>query len=118
MKKIHTGLAMKKFSDDIPEGVVQVEVCKKSGFLATSNCRYSGTAYMEYFVAGTEPVGTCPYHSSLKVCTETGLVANDRCPNVRYVYGRGEYVGNSSLWVTSSGYSKPTNIPLKTCTLH
>ena len=62
MKKIHTGLAMIKFSDDIPEGVVQVEVCKKSGFLATSNCRYSGTAYMEYFVAGTEPVGTCPYH--------------------------------------------------------
>ena len=63
-------------------------------------------------------LGTCPYHSSLKVCTETGLVANERCPNVRYIYGRGEYVGNSSLWKTNSYYYKPTNVPLKTCTLH
>ena len=56
MKNVHMGLTMKQFSEDIPEGVVQVEVCKKSGFLATSSCRYSGTAYTEYFVAGTEPV--------------------------------------------------------------
>ncbi len=55
MKQVHTGLVMKQFSENIPEGVVQVEVCKKSGFLATSNCKYSGTKYTEYFVAGTEP---------------------------------------------------------------
>ncbi len=56
MKEVHIGLIMKKFNDDIPEGVVQKEVCKKSGFLATSSCRYSGCAYTEYFVEGTEPI--------------------------------------------------------------
>ena len=60
MKKVHTGLIMKQFSEDIPEVVVQVEICKKSGFLATSSCRYSGTVYTENFVAGTEPTRNMP----------------------------------------------------------
>ena len=56
MKKVHTGLIMKQFSEEMPEGVVQVEVCKKSGFLATSSCRAYGTTYTEYFAPGTEPI--------------------------------------------------------------
>ena len=60
MKKVHIGLIMKQFSEEMPEGVVQVEVCKKSGFLATSSCRAYGTAYTEYFVPGTEPIRNLP----------------------------------------------------------
>ena len=60
MKKVHIGLNMRQFSEDIPEGVVQVEVCKKSGFLATPACRSYGTTYVENFVQGTEPVRNMP----------------------------------------------------------
>ena len=35
--------------------------------------------------------GNCPYHSSLKVCTESGLVATENCPHTKNVYGKGEY---------------------------
>ena len=93
-------------------------VCKKSGFLATSSCKYSGCAYTEYFVMGTEPIQTCPYHSSAKICTESGLLATENCPRTRSVYGRGEYINSNGLWKTKSGYYKPKNIPLEKCTIH
>ncbi len=118
MRSIHNGLESKSFHDTIPENVVEVEVCKKSGFLASSYCKGYGTTYKEYFVKGTEPVQTCPYHSYAKVCRESGLLANPNCPSTRSVYGRGEYIGNDNLWKTSSSYYKPKNIPLEVCTIH
>ena len=118
MRKVHIGLSIQTFSETMPENVVAVEVCKKSGFLASSTCKKYRTTYTEYFVKGTEPVQTCPYHSSAKVCTETGLLAADNCPSTKRVYGRGEYIGNNGLWKTTSSYYKVTNIPTKACTLH
>ena len=118
MTKVHEGLDSKTFYETKPEGVVEAIVCKKSGFLATSSCRYSGCAYTEYFVSGTEPIQTCPYHSSAKICTQSGLLATENCPRTRSVYGRGEYINGSGLWKTKSGYYKPTNIPLQRCNIH
>ncbi len=118
MRSVHSGLEPKTFQETKPENVVEVEVCKKSGFLASSYCKRYGTSYTEYFVKGTEPVQTCPYHSYAKVCTQSGLLANPNCPSTRSVYGRGEYIGNSNLWQTSSYYYKPKNIPLQVCTIH
>ena len=93
-------------------------MCKKSGFLATSTCRSYGTAYTEYFVSGTEPIQTCPYHSSAKVCTESGLLANENCPRTKRVSGRGEYINSDGLWKSKSGYYKPKNVPVNRCTIH
>ncbi len=118
MKRIHEGLEPKTFYETKPENVVEVEVCKKSGFLATNSCKRSGTAYTEYFVKGTEPVQTCPYHSYAKVCTQSGLLANPNCPRTKNVYGKGEYIGNNNLWQTHSNNYKPKNIPLEVCTMH
>lgn len=118
MRAVHNGLESKTFYETKPENVVEVEVCKKSGFLATSYCRRYGTAYTEYFVSGTEPVQSCPYHSYAKICTESGLLANENCPSTRSVRGRGEYVGSSELWQTRSSYYKPRNIPTEVCTIH
>ena len=100
------------------KSVVEALVCKKSGFLATSTCRSYGTAYTEYFVSGTEPIQTCPYHSSAKVCTESGLLANENCPRTKRVSGRGEYINDNGLWKNKSGYYKPKNVPLNRCTMH
>ncbi len=117
MKKVHIGLNIKTFAETKPEDAVAVEVCKKSGFLASSYCKRYGTSYTEYFVKGTEPKQTCPYHSYAKVCTESGLLATDKCPRTRSVYGRGEYIDGSGLWKTT-GYYKPKNVPTKYCTIH
>ncbi len=118
MRAVHSGLEQKTFHETKPENIVEVEVCKKSGFLASSYCRRYGTSYTEYFVKGTEPIQTCPYHSYAKVCTQSGLLANPNCPSTRSVYGRGEYIGNGDLWQTHSYYYKPKNIPLEVCTIH
>lgn len=115
MTRVHEGLEPKTFYETKPEGVLEVEVCKKSGFLATNTCRNYRTAYVEYFVPGTEPVQTCPYHSSAKVCTESGLLAKETCPRTRNVYGSGEYINGE--WQTR-GYYKPKNIPIQRCTMH
>lgn len=101
MRRVHEGLEPKTFHETKPEGVVEVQVCKKSGFLATSSCRSYRTAYTEYFVSGTEPIQTCPYHSSAKVCTESGLLATENCPRTRSVYGSGEYINSNGLWQTN-----------------
>jgi len=42
-----------------PEGVVSVEIDPLSGMPATPNCPKTQT---EVYIAGTEPVGTCPLH--------------------------------------------------------
>ena len=108
----------KTFYETKPETVLEVEVCKKSGFLASNNCKSYRTSYTEYFVPGTEPIQTCPYHSYAKVCKESGMLATDNCPSTRSVYGRGEYIQSNDLWKTRSYNYKPTNIPLEACTIH
>ena len=114
----HVELEPRSFHETKPENVLEVEVCKKSGFLASRYCRRYGTSYTEFFVKGTEPVQTCPYHSYAKVCRESGLLANENCPSTRSVSGRGEYIDSSGLWQTRSSYYKPKNIPTKVCTIH
>lgn len=118
MTKVHEGLEEKTFYETKPENIVEVNVCKRSGFLASSYCKRYGTAYTEYFVKGTEPVQTCPYHSYAKVCTESGMLANENCPRTRGVHSRGEYLGDTSLWNTRSSYSKRRIVPTQVCTIH
>ena len=49
MEQIHQGLEVKDF--DMPDDVVKISVCKRSGMRASSGC----DAYEEVFVKGTEP---------------------------------------------------------------
>lgn len=118
MRSVHEGLDAKTFEQTKPENVVEVEICEKSGFLATSTCRKYKTTRKEYFVKGTEPIQTCPYHSTAKVCISSGLLATDKCPKTKRVYARGEYINKDNLWKTKSSYGSPKNVPLQKCTIH
>ena len=118
MKRVHEGLEPKTFYETKPESALQILVCKKSGFLATSTCKNYGTAYTEFFVPGTEPIQTCPYHSGAKVCLESGLLAKENCPRTKRVYGRGEYMESGDLWQTRSSYRKVKNVPTEACHIH
>ena len=85
MKQIHVGLPSRYFSETRPDTVVTATICKCSGLLATDECREDprgDMTYTEFFVAGTAPTKTCECHVRAKICTDTGLLANENCPNV------------------------------------
>ena len=75
MNKVHKGLESAKF--DKPANIVSATVCKYSGLLPTENC--SGHTYTEMFVKGTVPSKTCSTHVKVKICKETGKIANEFC---------------------------------------
>lgn len=80
MNKIHKGLASASFKK--PNGLVTARICMDSGLLATENCEHDprgSRVYSEYYVKGTAPSGTCTTHVKVKVCKETGKLANEFC---------------------------------------
>lgn len=84
METIHKGLPAKKFSDTMPNGVTSKAVCKCSGLLAADLCAIDprgSQVYTEFFVKGTEPTTYCTCHVQRDICADTGLLANEYCPN-------------------------------------
>ena len=84
MKTIHEPLPNKKFSETRPSNVTTATICKASGKLATELCKKDprgNQVYTEYFIKGTVPTETCTCHVEVKICPETGLLANEFCPN-------------------------------------
>ena len=68
MNKVHADLEpVGEF--EMPDGIVQVEVCRKSGLLPTRACYNdyragSNAVYTEYFDKNNVPTETCDHHSS------------------------------------------------------
>lgn len=81
MEDIHADLPVKNFPST--DGIVQARICTKSGKLATTTCEHDpgGSAVQyEYFAKGTQPKEYCDVHTIKKVCTISGLLANEYCP--------------------------------------
>ena len=83
LERIHEELPTAQFQP--PEDVVQVSVCRKSGKLAVPGlCDHDprgSCVYTEYFARGTEPQEVCDVHVSAEICSETGLLAGEYCPD-------------------------------------
>ena len=112
MKKVHSGKDSSSF--ERPSGIVTETICRTSGKKATGKC---SDTYSEIFVEGTVP-GPCDAHaSSAEICEESGLLANEYCPNKKTKYY--SYIVEKErlkLWKTkSSSYSNP---PTTYCTIH
>ncbi len=60
-----------------PEGVTRVEVCALSGLLPTEACP---RRVLEWFIPGTEPTATDPFHQRLTIDRRSGLLADDSTP--------------------------------------
>ena len=111
MKKIHSELDDAEFEK--PEGVVSAQICLDSGKVATDSC---SRTYREYFVKGKVP-STCDGHKHVSICTESGLLANDYCPDV-------EERGSVTIPEKESGASWKTDggdkydVPTETCDIH
>ena len=82
MTRVNEGLEYKDF--DKPSGIVTATVCKKSGKLAVAGVcdrdPRGNQVYTEYFAAGTAPTEICDHHVQATICTESGKIANEFCP--------------------------------------
>ncbi len=82
MGRIHEGLEYKEFS--VPDGIVTATVCKKSGKLAVDGlCDSDPRGSMvetEYFASGSVPTEYCDHHVRATICTVSGMLANEFCP--------------------------------------
>ncbi|MCM1112310.1 MAG: transglycosylase domain-containing protein [Muribaculum sp.] len=79
MKRVHEELPNAAFP--VPEGLVQMQVCSKSGKLPTPGlCEAAGCVITEYFAEGTEPTETCDIHYQGRICNYCGLIATAECP--------------------------------------
>ena len=91
MDKVHEDLPNAKF--ERPSGVVDVEICKDSGLLATEACKNDmrgSRVTTEIFNSknGTIPKTYCEIHEYIAVCPDTNLLPNPTCINTVTIYNQ------------------------------
>lgn len=77
MKRVHENLPGEQFPT--PQGLVQAEVCSKSGLLPIPGLCDNDTIY-EYFAEGTVPIESCNVHYEGEICNYDWLPASPECP--------------------------------------
>lgn len=121
MQDVHKGFASKYFSDSRPDGVVTATVCKVSGLLPTEECKNDprgDQTYTEYFVRGTVPTETCTCHVKVAICNESGLIANEYCPEVtEKVFITRPDVETNTAWQKAKDAEYTLTIT-ENCTIH
>jgi penicillin-binding protein 1A len=84
MERIHSELNLKKKDFEKPDNVVSASVCTKCGKLAVNGlcdlAKGGSCIRTEYFASGTEPTENCNCHVAFHVCTESGKLATEYCP--------------------------------------
>jgi penicillin-binding protein 1C len=60
-----------------PERAVAVDVCPLSGRLASADCPHRKS---EWFLPGSAPTDSCPFHARVKLDRRNGLRAGPSCP--------------------------------------
>ncbi len=79
MERIHEDLPNQSFV--VPGGIVQAEVCSRSGKLPVAGqCDVAGCVITEYFDENTVPTTYCDIHYNGNLCLYTMLVACENCP--------------------------------------
>lgn len=107
MTRIHEDLPYKSF--ELPNTLVQVEVCSKSGKLAipgTCDVSPEGNCITtEYFTRDTVPTEYCDNHIIVEMCGVSGEIACSDCPR-EGIWGK-VYISNSKL-TPETGLSNET----------
>ncbi len=82
MNRVHEGLADTGFP--VPSSITTVSVCRKSGKLASpgvcENDPRGSAVYTEYFAKGSEPTEVCDHHMTTTVCSASGGLPTEFCP--------------------------------------
>ena len=100
----------------IPDSVETAVVCRKSGKLPIPGvCDHDprgDSTYTEYFAKGTVPTEVCDHHTTVTVCSESGLLPTANCPNTVTRVALIVPAGQSNT--DDSQYAAPS----ATCTIH
>lgn len=84
MERVHELYDLEPVEFERPDSVVTAKICTKSGKLAVEGLcdHYAGgsTVKTEYFAKGTVPKEVCDAHVKVRLCKESGKIANDYCP--------------------------------------
>ncbi len=90
MEIIHRGLENRPIinADPYSLGLVKETVCSVSGKLATDACKddEKHSPVTDWFTADSVPKERCDMHVTVSVCSETGLVATQSCPEESVSY--------------------------------
>ena len=81
MLRVHEGYSAKDFK--APDNIVYVNICTKSGKLATELCALDprgSTIRKELFIKGTEPTEYCDVHVLADIHVPTGKLATESTP--------------------------------------
>ena len=120
MKTINANLEKVKFEANMPEGVVTAKICRDTGLQATSACyndQRGSRVITEYFVQGTVPSKGCEVHVQVNICSESGGLATEYCPNpVSKVYLKSGMKDKAGYAVPDTEYTMPAN--LASCPVH
>lgn len=116
MSEIHKGLAGSRFEPT--SNIVTATVCADSGLLASNRCT---NKYSEIFIKGSLPE-TCDAHKGqYTICTESGKLANEFCPEDKKETKSENYVVEKErlgLWNTPEIKTTTTAAPTEYCTIH
>lgn len=114
MTDIHKKLANSSFQK--PSGIVEQTVCRTTGCLATTGCT---DTYKEIFASNNIPE-KCQGHGSQKLCTESGKVANEYCPETKVNnYGATVPKEQLKLWTPVNGKNSSSGTKVEEiCDIH
>ena len=118
MQRLHEGLEDKDFEK--PDGIVECQVCKKSGLLAKEglcDCNPGGSQVTtEYFASGTEPTEYCDKHVAVTICEASGKPAGPYCPQEGLKTKA--YISGGSAGTEDAPYLLPANLSTDICPVH
>lgn len=84
MERIHIEKGLEKKTFTMPNTIIPVKICNKSGKLAIEGVcdHYIGgdSTRVEYFAKGSEPIEKCDVHVKASICKESNKLATEFCP--------------------------------------
>lgn len=114
MNAICQGKEAKQF--EMPDTVTTALLCKVSGLVATDACRADprgDQTGVDLVAKDSIPTATCNIHKMVKICNETGKIANEYCPSTSE---------KSFITRDYEPQIKPSDwqymLPKETCTVH
>lgn len=126
MEQIHADLPTGSFEQ--PEGIVEVQVCSKSGKLPVEGLCDSdprgSQIITEYFAVDNQPTETCDTHVKVSLCNESGQVAAIGCTDVStHIYvkkaaSNALTTGGESYTTWDAEYAITDEQLTKLCVLH
>jgi penicillin-binding protein 1A len=91
----------------MPGGIVQVQVCSKSGLLPGENCSEEALI-TDYSRRDCIPTETCDIHEVLLICPESGKLAGKYCPDPEM----------KAMVKTGENSADKDRIPTEKCDIH